>query len=359
MKTFVPGSSLAALLILASVHPAAGQSAPGWSRGQQTLAISADECLRRARAAIQSNGYRTDYNAGNFVVGIKDPHTAVVICSPGPAANVFVQIVVASNGPGGGVERQRLQAAMESSGTASTTSAKGGSTASNGVGAQWTTTAMGYTRDPQHHHPPEQVTFTCPPGGPAQANGVTGGPTYTDDSPVCQAAVHAGLITPARGGAVTFVTMAPGVNKYVGSTQNGYRSNSDDNGPNPTIGAFRFVNAPAYQPGTATRVIRPSADGTGSATPSRSAHGCNGFEGTWKGPYGLMTLRNGSGSYGGIALRGTRLAGTTLSGTYSSATAGTGTFTFTLAGNGDSLGSNFVSSAGVQGQYTVMQCAGP
>jgi hypothetical protein len=87
--------------------------APGWSRGQQNLAITYDDCMRRAPAALQNEGYRIDYNSGNFAVGIKGVHTAVVICSPAPDAKMLVHIVVASNGEGGGSERQCLQAQME------------------------------------------------------------------------------------------------------------------------------------------------------------------------------------------------------------------------------------------------------
>lgn len=88
--------------------------APGWSRGQQNLAITYDECMRRAPAALQTEGYRRDDQpGGDFAVGIKGVHTAVIICSPAPEAKMLVHIVVASNGGGGGTERQRLQSQME------------------------------------------------------------------------------------------------------------------------------------------------------------------------------------------------------------------------------------------------------
>jgi hypothetical protein len=107
---------LCALLLCVSAYASLAQ-APGWSRGQQNLAITYDECMRRAPAALQSEGYRRDDNpGGNFAVGIKDVHTAVIICSPAPDAKMLVHIVVASNGEGGGTARQRLQARMENPG---------------------------------------------------------------------------------------------------------------------------------------------------------------------------------------------------------------------------------------------------
>lgn len=91
--------------------------APGWSRGQQNLAIGYDDCVRRMSAALQNEGYNKDPNSGgNFVAGTKDIHTAVIICSPAPESKILVQIVVASNGPGGGSERQCLQSQMENPG---------------------------------------------------------------------------------------------------------------------------------------------------------------------------------------------------------------------------------------------------
>jgi hypothetical protein len=106
------------LLICVSAYASFAQ-APGWSRGQQLLAITYDECVRRAPQALQAEGYRIDYAAGNFAVGIKDVHTVVLICNPAPDAKLAVNIVVASNGEGGGTERQRLQAQMERPGAVS------------------------------------------------------------------------------------------------------------------------------------------------------------------------------------------------------------------------------------------------
>jgi hypothetical protein len=108
----VLGESARAAGTLDSFAPQA--QAPGWSRGQQSLAISYDECVRRMPAALQAEGYSKDPNSGgNFVAGSKAVHTAVIICGPAPEAKMLVQIVVASNGEGGGRERQQLQAQMD------------------------------------------------------------------------------------------------------------------------------------------------------------------------------------------------------------------------------------------------------
>lgn len=61
------------------------------------------------------------------------------------------------------------------------------------------------------------MTVTCPPGCDQNTSGtVWGTDVYTDDSSVCAAAVHSGLITVAEGGTVT-ITYAPGQDSYTGS----------------------------------------------------------------------------------------------------------------------------------------------
>lgn len=64
--------------------------------------------------------------------------------------------------------------------------------------------------------------FSCP-ANPAlrdRSHPVWGSGPYTDDSSVCRAGVHAGVITYDRGGRVT-VELLPGQNSYRGSTRNG------------------------------------------------------------------------------------------------------------------------------------------
>ncbi|GAB5445685.1 LCCL domain-containing protein [Gymnodinialimonas sp.] len=62
----------------------------------------------------------------------------------------------------------------------------------------------------------------CPPGS-ARGAPIWGSGVYTSDSPICVAAVHAGLITPSAGGNVV-ITIAPGQPSYASSTRNGVTS---------------------------------------------------------------------------------------------------------------------------------------
>jgi hypothetical protein len=64
--------------------------------------------------------------------------------------------------------------------------------------------------------------FTCPANGSLAAS-IWGTDTYTDDSAVCVAAVHRGLITAASGGTVT-IEIRPGLENYRGTTRYGVTS---------------------------------------------------------------------------------------------------------------------------------------
>lgn len=67
----------------------------------------------------------------------------------------------------------------------------------------------------------DHLAFECPPGG--QVRAIFGTDTYTDDSPACVAAVHAGLIGLDAGGTVT-VELTPGLDLYTASSRNGVDS---------------------------------------------------------------------------------------------------------------------------------------
>jgi hypothetical protein len=81
------------------------------------------------------------------------------------------------------------------------------------VHVEWSTTA-----ETHRGADGRQYAFTCPPGG--QTYTVWGSDVYTDDSSICNAAVHAGLFTRDRGGRVT-IEIRPGRASYDGSTRNG------------------------------------------------------------------------------------------------------------------------------------------
>lgn len=81
----------------------------------------------------------------------------------------------------------------------------------------------------------QRVQYYCPPGG-GYSGRLWGSDLYTDDSSICLAAVHAGLITPDSGGEVT-IEIRPGAGSYRGSSRHGVTSNQYGG----WHGSFRFV----------------------------------------------------------------------------------------------------------------------
>jgi hypothetical protein len=129
---------------------------------------------------------------------------------------------------------------------ATTSAAPSGGAAAEVCGTDWSTSAGecdGAIGD--------RFLFQCPPGG--RNNPIYGTDTYTDDSTVCVAAVHAGLIGFTAGGAVT-IELTSGLGAYLGSSRNGV--DSYDWGSWPT--SFVFVGGAVAGP---TPGVPTPADG--------------------------------------------------------------------------------------------------
>lgn len=103
---------------------------PAVSRGEQSLPVPYDECIRRARNALPAEGYSIPgYNGTSFVQAFKEIHSVYIMCNPGPDGRTWANIVVASstqdaNVPG--AERVRLQQQMERPSGGNVTSTGGG-----------------------------------------------------------------------------------------------------------------------------------------------------------------------------------------------------------------------------------------
>lgn len=143
----------------------------------------------------------------------------------------------------------------------------------NGQTITWNTTASSVRGQNG-----QQFTFICPPGGRPDSR-IWGTDLYTDDSSICVAAVHAGLITAANGGKVT-IQVQPGASSFTGSTRNGVTSAGWGAYP----GGFTFVGGPSTTP------PEPIPPLTGAKSPP-----CI-WTGIWENPsWGKVTLnQNGS-----------------------------------------------------------------
>lgn len=102
--------------------------------------------------------------------------------------------------------------------TTSTTAAGGGTTISLPEESAWSLNAVEFRGRNGF-----RVTVDCPPDTSGATYTVWGTGTYTDDSSICMAGVHAGKITAAAGGSVT-IEIRPGQESYEGSEANGVTS---------------------------------------------------------------------------------------------------------------------------------------
>jgi hypothetical protein len=115
------------------------------------------------------------------------------------------------------------------SGTTQTTGGGGGTSTTSAIPIEWSLNAVEYRGQNGL-----RVTVQCPPDGTPHS--VWGVGTYTDDTSICTAAVHHGLITFESGGVVE-IEIEPGRSQYEGSTANGVTSS-----PYPAWdGSYRFV----------------------------------------------------------------------------------------------------------------------
>lgn len=85
----------------------------------------------------------------------------------------------------------------------------------------------------------QQYEYTCPAGGDVLGASIWGTEIYTDDSAVCIAAVHVGLVNPEDGGAVTIV-IEDGQADYESGTAHGVTSARYGE----WAGSFSFPEAP-------------------------------------------------------------------------------------------------------------------
>lgn len=82
----------------------------------------------------------------------------------------------------------------------------------------------------------EVFEFACPPRGDQGVGTVWGTDIYTDDSSICRAATHVGVITEAAGGVVR-IEILPGRDGYPASERNGVQTN----GWGSWSGSYRII----------------------------------------------------------------------------------------------------------------------
>jgi hypothetical protein len=137
------------------------------------------------------------------------------------------------------------------------------------LGADATTTPVGV-----HTHIGRRISYVCPAVTSSQIASVEvwGTDVYSSDSPICIAAIHAGVLQAGRPGLVT-ILVASGADTFTGSARNGVTTK--DYGPNTTSYTFDRTGAPGRIdwsttglniPGTFTAPILVECPGGGAMT---------------------------------------------------------------------------------------------
>ncbi len=115
-----------------------------------------------------------------------------------------------------------------------------------------------------------RFTFVCPAGGTLSGR-LWGTELYTDDSSICTAAVHAGLITVQSGGTVS-IEIRAGASAYTGTTRNGVTSQ----GYGAYGGSFVFVSGSSGNPVVTAATWTTQADGWRGRNGQRFSISCPG-----------------------------------------------------------------------------------
>ena len=212
-----------AIFAFAAVPASAG---PYMSWGQWTSdpGVTFNQCWSRGGQALAAAGLSATQD-GRFFHGSNDAFTASLICYD--LGNHFILTIVVAQSGNSSLTTDQVRDQMLAVIFGSGTPAAPPPTSTGGSG--WDATATAF-----RGHNGERFTFTCEPGGHAAS--VWGTDIYTDDSRVCSAAVHAGLITFASGGTVV-IEIRAGLASYTGSDRNGVSSGNWGN----WVGSYVFV----------------------------------------------------------------------------------------------------------------------
>jgi hypothetical protein len=203
------------------------------------LEIDREECLRRAAAAYEFLHFRIDSRDETSIIGVHaTSQTASVSCLPISASKTWVHIFMTTRRGGNTQFTRWLQRKIVSPREASATTGFFPDPGSPGPDTPATCRDTPWDFSPGNAHRGkngQRFQHVCPANGCNTGN-LSGTDEYSDDSSVCLAAVHAGLITFRDGGTVTY-EIAPSPLFYYEPTRR-FGVVSDDT--EPSNGAFKF-----------------------------------------------------------------------------------------------------------------------
>lgn len=139
----------------------------------------------------------------------------------------------------------------------------------------------------------ERFSFNCPAVGTIPLIAIWGTDVYLDDSPLCVAAAHAGVIT--RDGGVVTIEIRPGESLYTGTFRNGIQSTNYDAGSGRSLGSMIFIPTP-QTPGPTAPAPSPTPPSTPSPAPTQPGPGATPACGTGT----VWRVDDTSGAWDGI-----------------------------------------------------------
>jgi hypothetical protein len=157
------------------------------------------------------------------------------------AGAILSALVACGGGPPPGTASQASPTPPAGAPSSATAGASGLPTpAGSTVAGDFKICSPGWAQNSQNCsiHVGDKLMVSCPPGGTLRS--IWGTDTYTADSSVCTAAVHAGLIGVDAGGDV-YLEVTAGIEEYVGSERNGVKSGTRGE----WLTSFQFIAAPA------------------------------------------------------------------------------------------------------------------
>jgi len=190
------------LLLLLVLAPTLLGSVIWMRRTEVSIATSGEECVARAYRALRMEGFSTSKSLNNGVWGGKGDRWTLVTCDFAPSAMTVNIVSAAPQGQGEAhqIDHEKVSVHMREASTTSTVPPPG-------VG--WDVKA-----DSHRGQNGQRFSYFC--GAHGRPGNVWGTGIYTDDSSVCTAAVHHGLISFESGGTVG-IEIRPGQSSYRGS----------------------------------------------------------------------------------------------------------------------------------------------
>lgn len=216
MRRLVCISFAAAALWFVSAAPASANPYMSWGQWTSGQGTPFSQCWNNAPRALAAVGLSSTQN-GRYFYGANGVFSVSIICYD--LGNAFIVTIVVAQDRGTQPNmttdqvRDQIQSVIFATGAATPPPA-----AAPPGGSGWDANAVNLRgRNGQ------RFTFTCEPNGHLAS--VWGTDIYTDDSRVCSAAVHSGLINTTNGGTVT-IEIRPGQASYTASQRYGVSSGS-------------------------------------------------------------------------------------------------------------------------------------